>query len=260
MNSAAEVATQYRTADNLKARIGLHERFGREPLPWTHWVVDQLALPPVAQILEVGCGTGKLWAENLMRLPTGWSITLTDQSVGMLAQSRQTLNEAGDRFHFAPMDMQTLTFADATFDAVIANHMLYHVPDLGRGLAEIGRVLKPGGVLLAATNGDQHMIELHELVHRFDPQIPVKPWRLGFSLENGAELLAPYFRSVELRRFWGSSLHVTEAAPLVAYVASMSMTPPERLNDFQSFVEATLQAQQGVIVIGRDAGVFMATE
>jgi len=259
MNTPQAVAAQYSTSANLDARIQLHERFGVEPQPWSHWLLDQFDLATDAQVLEVGCGTGKLWQTNLDRLPTNWSITLTDQSPGMLAQTRANLGDQDKRFVFKQMDVQSLVFPDATFDAVVANHMLYHVPDLAKGVTEISRVLKPGGKLFAATNGSAHLIEMHELVHQFDPNFAVKPWRLGFSLENGAELLAPYFRAVKLLRFL-SSLRVTEAEPLVAYVRSMDMINPDQMGEFREFVQATLHEQAGVITIQRAAGLFCAVK
>ncbi len=257
MNTPQAVAAQYSTSANLDARIQLHERFGIEPQPWSHWLLDQFDLPPDARILEVGCGTGKLWQATLDRIAPGWSLTLTDQSAGMLAQTRANLGDQDGRFTFEQMDVQSLTFPDATFDAVVANHMLYHVPELDKGLAEIRRVLKPGGKLFAATNGAEHLIEMHELVHQFDANFAVKPWRLGFSLENGAELLAPYFHEVRLLRFL-SSLRVTEAEPLVAYVRSMDMIDPAHVGDFREFVQTTLQERAGVIAIQRAAGLFCA--
>ncbi len=53
-------------------------------------------------------------------------------------------------------DANHLPYADGTFDAVVAMWMLYHVPNLDRTLAEARRVLRPGGVLIAVTNGRQH--------------------------------------------------------------------------------------------------------
>ena len=258
MNFADAVATQYKTPVNLDARIALHERFSVSKVEWLDWVFDQLDLPPSSRVLEVGCGTGVLWRYNLPRLPAGWQVVLSDQSAGMLAQSKANVGQSG-QFAFEQCDVQSLPFADAYFDGVIANHMLYHVPDLARGLAEIRRVLKPGGTLFAATNGNGHMSRLHELLHRFDPCFSEDPIRLGFALENGAALLAPYFAIVELHRY-ESSLRVTESAALVAYARSMSRFPPEAAPAFAALVEEELRTGGGVIEINKETGLFRAVK
>jgi ubiquinone/menaquinone biosynthesis C-methylase UbiE len=73
-------------------------------------------------VLEVGCGDGNIWRENLDRIPPGWRLTLTDFSPGMVDAARAVL---GDRAEYAVADVQELPFSDASFDAVIANHMLF---------------------------------------------------------------------------------------------------------------------------------------
>lgn len=73
----------------------------------------------------------------------------------------------GHRFTFAQADAQALPFRDASFDAVIANHMLYHVPDIPRALGEVRRVLKPSGFCYAATMGVANMREVDELAACF---------------------------------------------------------------------------------------------
>ena len=64
------------------------------------------------------------------------------------------------RFTFEKIDAQSIPYRTDSFDAVIANHMLYHIPDLGKTLSEIRRVLKPEGHLYATTVGLNHMAEL----------------------------------------------------------------------------------------------------
>ena len=59
---------QYQDASNLNVRIAFHRRFGTATIGWQEWVFNQLALPPDAHILELGCGPGRLWADNLDRL------------------------------------------------------------------------------------------------------------------------------------------------------------------------------------------------
>jgi tRNA1(Val) A37 N6-methylase TrmN6 len=63
------VSDQYKNADNLNARIRLHQLFSTNQYGWQHWLFDQFKLPPRGRILELGCGTGLLWLENLERRP-----------------------------------------------------------------------------------------------------------------------------------------------------------------------------------------------
>lgn len=156
---------QYQDASKLDARIALHRRFGTGGTDWHRWVFDQFALPPDARVLELGCGTGLLWVRNLDRLPDGWRVTFGDFSPGMVAQARQSLAD-DPRFAFEQFDAQAIPFVGGTFDAVVANHMLYHVPDRQAAYAEVRRVLKPGGWFYAATNGRDHMRQLKELEAR----------------------------------------------------------------------------------------------
>jgi ubiquinone/menaquinone biosynthesis C-methylase UbiE len=152
------LADQYRDAANLNARASLHGRFSTNPDPWHRWVFDQLALPPDGRILELGCGPGGLWRENLDRLPAGWHLTLTDFSPGMAEEAQRGLSAVRPDIRVSVADARAIPYADSAFDAVVANHMLHHVPDRVRALDEIARVLAPGGTLYAATNGRRHLL------------------------------------------------------------------------------------------------------
>lgn len=257
MNHSSYVTDQYKTSANFDARYLLHERFSTNAYPWMRWVFDQLVVPARGHILEIGCGTGKLWQENLDRLPAEWSLTLADQSAGMLAQAGQNLGESTHALHFEQCDVQQLPFVDERFDVVIANHMLYHVADLPLGLSEIRRVLKRGGRLFAATNGQQHMSELHQLLHDFDQQLPLHKVRLSFTLENGADWLMPYFDRIEQRLF-DSNLAITEVEPLVAYVSSAIELTPAQHSALAQHVAQTLRAHNGVFTIHKATGLFVA--
>lgn len=134
----------YRTADTLNARSQIY-RYNEDPYPWQCRVFDHLALPKRCRVLELGCGPGKLWLEKADRLPSGWAITLTDLSPGMLQEARRTLAGVGSRFEYALADAQAFPFPANCFDAVIANHMVYHVPNKPALFAAVRRVLRPGG-------------------------------------------------------------------------------------------------------------------
>ncbi len=193
---------QYKNGANLNARVNLHARFSTNPYGWFHWVFDHYHLFTGCQVLELGCGTGETWKANLARIPSGCDIILSDFSAGMLDQARQNL--AGScPFAFEVIDAQSIPYADARFDIVIANHMLYHVPDRKQALAEIRRVLKPGGTLFATTIGGQHLQEMFALPYRFDPERAVDQLKAAneFLLENGAAQLQAFFQHVEMERY-----------------------------------------------------------
>lgn len=245
---------QYRTAENLDARISFHDRFSTNPQRWPGWVLERLRLAPRSRILEVGCGSGSLWRENLSRIPEGWEIILSDFSPGMAAQARQALP-----FPAATLDVRDLPFPTARFDAVIANHMLYHVPDRPRALSEMRRVLKPGGRLYAATGGRDQFHELIDLVRRFDPSLVLWEGRGpdSFMLETGAAQLAPWFDDVTLHRY-DDALVVTEAEPLAAYVASKVRLAEERRAALERFAGEELRRLGGRLRISKDYGLFEA--
>jgi ubiquinone/menaquinone biosynthesis C-methylase UbiE len=260
---------QYKDASNLNARQRLHVRFSKNPLGWLRWVFDQLDLPANCQLLELGCGSGDLWRDNADRVPPGWEIILTDFSPGMLEKARGNLEELDSlgvkgQFEFRVVDAQELPFKNEWFDAVIANHMLYHVPDRPRALAEIHRVLKPGGKLFAATNGPTHMQELYALMVRLNPDFSLEDMKisLSFSLENGAEQLSTCFKKVAMQR-QANWLEVTEVEPLLAYILSMVIAEDVASQSRLADLEVSLQdeiAAKGAIHITKDAGMFIATK
>src|SRR5512138_1329879 len=152
---------QYKDSSNLNAREEIHRRFSTNPYGWFNWVFDiLLKLPANTKILELGCGPAYLWRECSSRIPADWDITLSDLSPGMVDAAWKNLVVTGRAFQFKEIDAQEIPFADETFDAVIANHMLYHVPDRGKALSEIRRVLKTGGRFFATTVGENHMMQM----------------------------------------------------------------------------------------------------
>lgn len=259
---------QYQDATNLNARIVIHARFSVNPYGWHRWVFDQWDLPANARILELGCGSGALWERNAERIPSGWDLTLTDFSPGILADARRTLSALPRAFAFAITDAQALPFADAAFDAVVANHMLYHIPDKPKAFAEIRRVLKAGGCLYAATNGMAHMQELYALERQVlmasaktqDIDLgQIVPAHSSFVLENGHEQLAPFFESIK-ERCYEDGLRVTEVEPLIAYVFSGIASADigeAALEALRRHLTDEL-ARTGAITITKAAGMFIA--
>ena len=162
------------------------------------------------RVLEVGCGWGELAV---------WIARDTEAEVVAIDLSPRMVELARSRGVDARVaDVQDLPFADASFDVAVAAWMLYHVPDLDRGIAEVARVLRPGGRLVASTNSRFHLMELRELVGS-------GPSTLTFARENGSELLAVHFARVT-REDVDGTMQFADRSAVEAYVrASIAMSP-----------------------------------
>jgi ubiquinone/menaquinone biosynthesis C-methylase UbiE len=242
-----KVREQYATNANLRARIALHDRYSRSPVHYPHWIFDGYDFDDGADVLEVGCGDANIWRESLDRIPPGWRLTLTDFSAGMVDAACAVL---GERAEYAVADVQELPFPDASFDAVIANHMLFHVEDRPRALGELARVLRPGGAFRATTIGLDHLRELRELV----PPPPDSQWartRERFTIEQVEEELAPFFVDVVVEPVPGpQDLEVTELEPLLDFVRSRGDVSEEELEPLREAAEKDI-AEQGYFRVSR---------
>lgn len=240
---------QYATDANLNARIELHRRFSTNPT-WGLWLFEQElgAVRPGARILEVGCGPATtLWGANLHRIDPSWRITLTDSSEGMIEAARDVL---GDRAEYAVADVGELPFGDESFDVVLSNHMLYHVEDRPKAIAEIQRVLVPDGLFHAGTNGDGHMRELGELTPWWPPNTHTR----AFGLESGPAQLAPFFVDIRVERF-EDDLAVTEVEPVMAYLRSSWRYDGHDLAGERAAVEHEI-TRDGVFLIHKSQGLI----
>ena len=203
------VANEYADDARLRRRAAAFTGEGTAVDARTPLVAAVVAAQPT-RILEVGCGWGEL-AEWVGR-ETGAEVIAVDLSPRMveLARERGVDAQVGD--------VQGLPFADGEFDVAIAAWMLYHVPDLDRGIAELARVLRPGGRLVVATNSRFHLLELRELVGS-------GPSTLKFAREDGEEHLGRHFARVTRQDIDGQ-LEFVDRAGVEEYVrASISMSP-----------------------------------
>ncbi|MGY1700176.1 methyltransferase domain-containing protein [Geodermatophilus sp. SYSU D00766] len=111
---------------------------------------DLLDLRPGATVLDLGCGEGRHAFEAYRR---GAHVVAVDHGASEVATTRQWLGAiaeageapAGARYEVVRGDLLHLPFPDASVDRVIASEVLEHIPDDARAMAEIVRVLKPGG-------------------------------------------------------------------------------------------------------------------
>jgi SAM-dependent methyltransferase len=145
------------------------------------------------------------------------------------------------------------------FDAVIANHMLYHLNDVPGILAGIHRIIKPDGWFFATTIGKNHLVEITELISRFDSALEVWGYVAGpFTLENGENRLKQNFSSVRSLRY-EDALIVTNPDPLIDFILSGWFDLPDnRLVNFKQFIKNEINHHPDGIHISKDSGIFIA--
>lgn len=251
--------SQYLNATNITARIQLHRDFSQNRQGWFPWIYQNCQIRPSMNILELGCGNGALWAENLQKLPSPITITLSDISEGMLRDARRNIGQEDSRFLFQCFDCHQIPFPPQSFDLVIANHLLFYCQDISQVCQEIARVLKPKGRFLCSTYGTKHMKEISNLVQEFDSRIVLAADNLyeHFGLENGKNILEKHFSSVECIQF-KDEIFLDQPEPLIQYILSchgnQNQILLDRYKDFRIFVEK--KTRKG-FHITKDAGIFL---
>jgi ubiquinone/menaquinone biosynthesis C-methylase UbiE len=222
-----DVVRQYKSPQNLQTRINFWEKYKSGKVrPWHKWVFDIFSKYNPTNILEVGCGVGELWAENIDKVERYQSIVLSDFSEGMLGEAKKRLAEKTN-FKFGVFDVASIPYGKSSFDAVIANHMMYHVPDIHKALGEIKRVLKPDGIFFISTVTTRHRNELTGLLVEATGG---KYENVGdkFNEVNGREFLKKEFEIIE-EQIYKDIITGFDEMELIGYI--MSLQNIQRLND-----------------------------
>lgn len=193
---SGELESQYRDTARLAARGRLHAKYSR--IDWFAWVAERLDLPPGARVLDLGCGAGWFWSG---RLGAGLDVELTlcDLSAGMVRAALANLDGAAGACALVA-DASALPLQEGAFDAVVAMHMLYHLPDPEAGLSEIARVLKPGGRVFVTTNGADSLRRLHRLAAAAYPAPDSDPAAQVFGIAQAEAALRERFSGVATQR------------------------------------------------------------
>ncbi len=250
---------QYQNATNISARIRLHRDYSRNPQGWFPWIYEQCCITEDMNVLEVGCGNGALWTENLSRLPRNAHITLSDISEGMLRDARRNIGPQDSRFSFRAFDCARIPFPDQSFDLVIANHVLFYCKDLLHSCREIRRVLKPGGRFLCSAYGRDHMKDISELVQQFDRHIVLSAEKLyeNFGLENGRDILLSCFPKADCFHY-EDSIILDRPEPLIEYILSCHGNQNQILLDrYKEFLAFTQRKTAHGFPITKNAGIFL---
>ena len=251
---------QYSTSEKLAARARLHQNYSIGEVAWFPWVAKRLAIKEDDQVVDVGCGPGWFWAAAAEMLPTRINLTLVDTSEGMIAEATSRCNSIGPwHVEGRVADAQSLPLPDATFDAVVAMHMLYHVPDQATAIAEMHRVLKPGGVLAVTTNGTENLQQLYALTTVLGSE-PVDPAATAFGFDVADRLMRRQFGNVS-HEIHPSSLRVTD--PEDVFMALTSYPPGDgadaaTLSAFRTAIDTAFQQGNGVLEVTKQTALFLS--
>ena len=220
LNDHNVVQEQYKTGDNLNTRISIHKKYSINKTGFGNWILSHYKLTPDIKILELGCGTGDMWKENLHLLSEGSQLYLTDISEGMVASAKNTLGEHAN-ISYRIADIEAIPYESGLFDGVIANMMLYHVSDLDKGLSEVKRVMSDKGHFYCATYGENGIVPyIAGLLREYGVQDTTNK---NFTLQNGYDILKKHFFVVQ-RFEYEDSLAVTDIDDMLDYIYSVSYT------------------------------------
>jgi len=264
--NADYLAYQYGDAAKLRIRQDTHARYSENPTGLIAWLLPHIAPGPGLSVLDVGSGPGLFHGPLCER---GCRVVAVDLSLGMVREARAHAAAHGLEAAAVQADAQCLPLRDGSFDRVMANHMLYHVPDRPAALREMRRVLKPGGRAVLATNAAdiyQRLADLHnraasQLGYTYGPSMAAR-----FSLDD-LPLVQTIFPAAELHTM-EDALVFPDAASALRYYASSSI---DRIDDRPAdgrhreqllpLVEAQIRdiiSREGVFRVPKQVGCFVA--
>jgi ubiquinone/menaquinone biosynthesis C-methylase UbiE len=237
---------QYSNENRLNARIQIYD-FCENKNYWHEWVFDNLDFSNVTRVLELGCGNGILWKENLHRVPENVHILVSDNSEGMVDAARKALEKHHHQFEFEIIDACQIPFKDNNFQMIIANHMLYHIENKKQVFSEIDRLLTANGFAYASTLSTRNLNELIDIISEFDNSLlfdNIQTIR-NFNLENGEDVISGYF-NVANSYIYQNDIIIRNTEPLILYLASCYSTEQldvltNNFSNFRSYLESVIR-------------------
>lgn len=234
---------QYKNHQNLANRINLWS-YGSNPESLQKWIFSKIQLQEHELVLELGCGTGRLWLENYINIPSTCSIVLSDFSENILCKSKDNLQPLHLPLKFKIIDAEKIPYPNRVFDVVLACHMLYHVPNIEKALKEISRVLKPSGRFISTTISQYHIREVKDFLSEFGLYSEERLKLFSeFRNETGKDVLKSFFAEIEFYEYI-NQVNITSIDPLMKYIETMC--PMEKYPNFQ---EIKPQIEEAIIEI-----------
>lgn len=250
-----KVIEQYKSHDNLDIRVELHKRYSKNIFGFNNWIFSNYQITDDIKVLELGCGTGELWKNQLDVIDKMEQLIVTDFSSDMVEKTKSVIGNR-DNVEYKIMDIQNISFENETFDIVIANMLLHHVDDIDKALDEVNRVLKKGGIFYCATFGENGVVDY--LASLFKNEINQELENKTFTLQNGKNYLSRYFNNVE-KLIYDDELQVTSIDDLVQYIQSL-----KGISEIGSLEEEIIRKRlesefsNGKLIIPKEYGMFIA--
>ena len=255
ISDKASVKAQYQSSGNLNTRISIHDKYSTNKQGFGNWITEHYEIENGMTVLELGCGTGSMWAGKGELIRKCSKLILSDFSEGMLTQTKETLREETG-ITYEVIDIQDIPYEDQTFDVVIANMMLYHVPDLWKGLREVRRVLKENGKFYCATYGENGIMEyIGSLFESYGVEAHSNH---AFTMQNGAEKLSQVFAEVTSFHY-PDSLEVTNIEDMADYVYSLTGMSGLKEIPRETMLEVFREnSKNGILYVPKDYGMFVS--
>lgn len=263
----------FASEDALMLRKNTHDRYSEPEIDFPAWVLERFHWQGIERVLDIGSGP-LTYQDAVLKYIPPQNYIACDLSTGMMSAAHR---HAKPDITLTVADIATIPFKNDSFDVVLANHMLYHVSDFAKAMEEVKRVLRSGGVVIAATNSEFSMPEFNTLTQRAmrvlgqstEAAEKLEQSPLGnFSLESGLRHIARHFPAV-VRYDVPGTLVFRELKPVIEYINSTRPFYETNLPSgiaWEDFI--TIMGDQirrllehfGELVINKLTGVIIATE
>ncbi|MDD5368921.1 MAG: class I SAM-dependent methyltransferase [Anaerolineaceae bacterium] len=259
------------TTSDLLTRIDIHNKYGSRNID--EWMMGLLHLEKGMKILDVGCGSGKQCFSYLNELNEEADISGGDINPELLDQARKENSHLGGKVTFVELDFnKRFPYPDNQFDLLSCCFSIYYAENIPFTIAEMHRVLKPGGRLFTTGPLPENKELFYEIIREAtDKPIPPMPGSSRFSTEIWGEI-KQVFSSGTVHTF-ENPLTFDSVQPFIEYTRA-SLSEDRKLwgsffqnkNDFENIMQQITRVaerrftEEGKLVMTKVVGGILAVK